>query len=687
MNPAVVIPELTPIDSIDLITWSADAAILVEVHPEQARDTFLAILEDTKAERDLRGATFTHAALARVYERLGNPAAALDHIRNVQAGLAALHDDHEQARMLQLQGEIYQKLGYSAESLISWQQALKRFSSAKDVVNAATCYSAIGTIELDNSQHDAALTALLKACQLSFSLDDQAALAYNYRKLSTVYYEQDTLDQSLAYAHKSLEAAQLAADDARIADAYNMLGVLNKYMEQFEQALHYYTDALHIRRVLNDKRGEADCQHNMGLIFEAREQIEYALHYYAQALAIRREIDDGEGLLRSYAVMGTTHSKLRRYDLSNRYLQRALQIAQDRGARLMEANLCRELSDVHAQLGDYQRALNYQRQFSELRQTVFNEERIARFAEAQAKYSSARDERLVEQYRGRIVKLEKELTHVNREMVAALTREAETAKRLETTQSRESNLVNLKSQIIRVVSHEFRTPLAIISNASYMLERFAEQMPQEKEVENYQRITTSVDYMKELLDDVCWIEAATTDAVVVQAESVTLRQMAARILSQFGVYDNNQDRIRLTLPEKEKRISVDEDLVGQIVFHLVTNALKFSAEHNDGVHPLQASSGDESGSAEQVHLSLLTNGSSLLIEVRDNGIGIPILEQDDIFELFFRGSNAEPYRGLGLGMAIVQKLVTVLDGTIVVKSAGEGTGTMITVEIPFQPAD
>lgn len=664
--------ETSTIAINDLIQWTDELLLLVNEQPDLAQEIFMHTLQAAEMQQDLRGVAFAHAALAQAYIQQGARAQTLDHAHKAQINRNGVTDQLEYAHLNRMIGDALHFAGKSTEALNAYRQAATRFAEAKDVNNVATCYTALGTLHLERNQHDQALSALLKACQLASALNNQQLLSKSYHKLASVYYEQDLLDQALTYAHKSLEAAQLINAEPEIANAYNILGVLNKYLAHYEQALQFYTEALHIRRTLHDRMGEADIQHNIGLIHAGREHYKEALHHYAQALALRKEHEDSHGLLRSYAVLGTTHAKLHSYDLANRYLSRALEFAQNNGERLMEVNLYRELADVHAQLGDYERAFGFHRRFADLRHTIFNKTRIRSFAEAQAKHLSTQDERRAERYRARMVAMEKQLATVNHELDVALTQEATTAEQLRVSQKHETALTGLKSQIIRVVSHEFRTPLAIVSNASYMLERFSEQMTQEKSAENHTRIATAIEQMKELLDDICWIDAATKEEVHVQPVTVSLHQIAATLLDQFTDSAESHKRIQLAMPQQDMTLVVDDGIVQQILYHTVSNALKFSTPISEG----------NFNQAPPIKVTFHHKTGQLLILIEDAGIGIPEDELPRIFDLFYQASNIQERRGLGLGLAIVDNLITALNGNIRVNSKGLDRGATVFIAIP-----
>jgi len=106
-------------------------------------------------------------------------------------------------------------------------------------------------------------------------------------------------------------------------------------------------------------------------------------------------------------------------------------------------------------------------------------------------------------------------------------------------------------------------------------------------------------------------------------------------------------------------------MVKRILFNLIVNAIKFSQADT----PIQVY-------CEQT-------GQDLFLRVVDQGIGIPIDEQTKIFELFYRGSNVEERRGLGLGLSIVQKLTSALNGKVTASSPGINQGSTFYIRLPI----
>ena len=100
---------------------------------------------------------------------------------------------------------------------------------------------------------------------------------------------------------------------------------------------------------------------------------------------------------------------------------------------------------------------------------------------------------------------------------------------------------------------------------------------------------------------------------------------------------------------------------------LVSNGLKYS----------------EKASPVQVHLWL--EETQLIVEVQDQGIGVPLHEQTKVFDLFYRANNVDERRGLGLGLFIVQTISKMMQGRVTLVSQGQGQGTNIQVSLPLLP--
>jgi signal transduction histidine kinase len=106
---------------------------------------------------------------------------------------------------------------------------------------------------------------------------------------------------------------------------------------------------------------------------------------------------------------------------------------------------------------------------------------------------------------------------------------------------------------------------------------------------------------------------------------------------------------------------MDSSMLKHIMFNLLSNAVKFSPENSD------------------ITVDSLTEKTKIVISVKDNGIGISQEDQKHLMELFFRGENARNIQGTGLGLHLVSRYATLMDGELACKSElGKGTEFMVT---------
>lgn len=228
---------------------------------------------------------------------------------------------------------------------------------------------------------------------------------------------------------------------------------------------------------------------------------------------------------------------------------------------------------------------------------------------------------------------------------------------------KEQELSNLKSNIISVVSHEYRTPLATILSSSELLEHYGTQWSQEKKQPHFQRIQTSVYHLTRLVDDVLLLNKTEKNSLQFNPLPLDLLMLCQQIVAELELSLNTKHRITFTSQGASRLAFLDEKLLRQLLTNLLSNAIKYS-------FPEKA-----------IQFDLIWAQDTVTFKVRDQGIGIPKDEQTQLFDAFYRGSNVGIISGSGLGLAIVKKCVDLHGGQVSVASNGDGT--IFTVTLPI----
>ena len=281
-------------------------------------------------------------------------------------------------------------------------------------------------------------------------------------------------------------------------------------------------------------------------------------------------------------------------------------------------------------------------------------------------------ERLVED-RTRQINEEKERTEIALQQAEAAKREAERHEQLTEealAQAEEAN--RAKSIFLAATSHELRTPLnAIIGFSEILIQRVSRQLDP-----RYGRflhnIHASGEYLLGIINNILDLSKIEAGRMEIQPEPVSVRELVDGIANVMkGVTALRKIHIDVEVPEDLPIIEADSTLLKQIVYNLMSNAVKFSPER----------------SHVTVSAKHLKTDDTVEIHVRDRGIGIDPRDQQIIFEEFRQASGGRR-EGTGLGLALVKRFVGLHRGTIRVESEpGAGSTFIITLPVTQHMAE
>ncbi len=232
---------------------------------------------------------------------------------------------------------------------------------------------------------------------------------------------------------------------------------------------------------------------------------------------------------------------------------------------------------------------------------------------------------------------------------------------------RELRLSRLKSDFVANVSHELKTPLALIRLFAETLE--LGRVPSEEKKQQYHRIINKESRrLTQLINnilDFSRIEAGRKEYRFVRSDlGAVVRDVVDAYRFQFEQHGFSLDvSVADDLPEME----VDPEALSQALINLLNNAIKYSPNE------------------KAVAVSARREGDRVLVSVRDRGIGIPKSEQKRIFEKFYRVETSVIHttKGSGLGLALVQHIAEAHGGHVDVVSA-PGEGSTFTLSLPVR---
>ncbi|WP_414517347.1 ATP-binding protein [Nostoc sp. PCC 9305] len=230
--------------------------------------------------------------------------------------------------------------------------------------------------------------------------------------------------------------------------------------------------------------------------------------------------------------------------------------------------------------------------------------------------------------------------------------------------AKEREFSELKSRLLTITSHEFRTPLATIHSSAELLEHYRHLWSEQRQQTHLRRIQASVMHITQLLNDVLMVSQDETGKLEFNPTPINLVEFCRDLLEELQQSDRSQHAIVFSSEGQCTPANLDAKLLRQILSNLFSNCLKYS--------PLGST----------VRFSVTTADEQAIFQTQDSGIGIPASDIEHIFEPFHRASNTGNIVGMGLGMSIVKQAVDLHGGEITVESA-IGAGTTFTVILPF----
>jgi signal transduction histidine kinase len=224
------------------------------------------------------------------------------------------------------------------------------------------------------------------------------------------------------------------------------------------------------------------------------------------------------------------------------------------------------------------------------------------------------------------------------------------------------DLQRSKDDFLSLVSHELKTPVTSIKGYSQLLKRRADRENLSEGILNACTvIERQVERMEGLISTLLDLSRLETSQMDLNIERVDVRALVLRV-SEMVQLTEDTHVIDLNVPSEAVWIEADAGRVEQVLMNLLTNAVRFSA----------------TGTTVSVSLR---DDEQVVLQVVDEGQGIPAAMQPHIFERFYRGGNIQQSNGMGIGLYITRGIVEQHGGTIEVHSTA-GEGASFTVRLP-----
>lgn len=239
----------------------------------------------------------------------------------------------------------------------------------------------------------------------------------------------------------------------------------------------------------------------------------------------------------------------------------------------------------------------------------------------------------------------------------------ERTQQLEHALSKEKEVNHLKNKFLSLLSHEFKTPLSAILTSALLLSKYNLTEQQDKRDKHIKTIAEKANLLNTILNGFSSIEKMETGEFNYKNKYFKVSKIVDEIIYNSRMLLKEGQQIKYTEKIQDVSLYQDKQIIELILSNLIHNAIKYSPEHSI------------------INLDIDGNDEVTIFKIRDNGIGIPKKDQNNIFERYFRAENVIHTEGTGIGLNIVKDHLDNLDGSISFESE-EQQGSTFIVSIP-----
>ncbi len=546
----------------------------------------------------------------------------------------------------------------------------------------AYLYQVLGIIDSQQGRYQLASEKFIKSLELYDAAGDSLNKATLLKELGIVHERLKLHDLALQYGKESLRVIRSVGDSSTIAGFLGDVGTMHQNVGKFEDALPYQLESLKINRLIGRDEDIPINLHNIGDIFLHLGSMDSALVYTEKALEGFETYDMRFTALYSLMNLGILSMEKRQYLEAEDYLLRSYERAKEFDGLYEQAMLLEKLSTLYERMGRFETAIGYYRDSHTLRDSLFDADRERMVLDMAESYKSEQAAQEIERLRSQeelsdrliatqqvfliVVSLVLVAFVVALVMMVKANRFANRLNRdLIDANARLNNMSEERNNLIHVMAHDLRTPLAQVSGLNELLKE--SENISEEQIEYVQLIDSATRNGLALITQM--MESYSNKFMHGSAKEfveVDLHRVIDSSLSLYEAQARNKN-IQLVFDDEAGSpiIHSDAQAIRRVIDNLVSNAIKYT--YND----------------TEVRVTLTSSGKNISICVRDSGPGF---SDDDKLLLFrkFTTLSARPTgneSSTGLGLAIVYDLVNDVGGSIKLVDDGK-PGAFFCVTLP-----
>lgn len=520
---------------------------------------------------------------------------------------------------------------------------------APDIIGLAGTLTNIATMHLMMGRYDIALQHYLRSLDIMQEHRDNHVYLATMSNIANVYMAIEQYAKALEVQNNVLAIYRQKENEVGEANTLLNMGWTYTHCTEYKQALECNRRALELFEAQKNRKKAAIAQLYIGQTCLHLKRYEEALHYLEKGYNISYEIGDRKNCTEILRTRGDIMTAQQQYLQAKEYYLSALEITQEIGIRQTEYELYELLAQTEERTGNAIVALQYYRDFIRVKAEVMDESRQKTINELQMRFD-------VEQ-----IRREKEIYQLKNVDLAR------TLEKVEQLNSELMEISNEKNEMMGIVAHDLKNPIAGLSMSLSMLRRYLTQMSPQDIIHQIDMMETGVQRMNEIVTKLLDANVLESGVIPFNFSSFDLNMLIQSVLEDYRIrMDKKNITAQCILAPEAPIVYADKGAILQVLDNLVSNAIKYSFLHTS------------------ITLCSSVVGTMARFEISDSGPGIAVVDQDKLFKKFVR-LHTQPTGGessTGLGLSIVKKLVDSMNGRIWCESTS-GEGATFILELPI----
>lgn len=560
----------------------------------------------------------------------------------------------------------YKFIGDSAMVDFYLHRADSIFRERKDLSNLNNLLLLEAKVAITKNNPVLAKKLLDSSLEYVIKNGDNSLKAVVHQSFGEYFMHNSQIDSAVGYFNKSIEYARLSGDSLVIADNLTYIAYTYFLNRDYKNAVKFDQEALWIRSRVYALIPSLSSMINIARNYFLMGDYQNSVAYLDSSLYLRQNLVQKNLTAEAYKLYYENYKKIGKNEEALHYLELYYQTKENpfKNKEILHAvKLNQRLEDQREINSHIIKSLEFQKRvilivsvsiviilvilifLSKLyrdknKQNIELDYQKDRLTETLAQLEESREELSVlnENLESLVSKRTDELTEEIEQRKKAEEELKHSSAQIQKALEREMELNHLKSSIINSISHEFRTPLTVINTSVELLNYFDKSTDETNYNRQIHKIKEAINLLIKLCDGISGFEEVNLKKHDQPFAEFELTGILKEVVDDCLRNEFKDRKIKLIINEESKIVIYsDAEMLYKVLKSVVINALDFSPKES-----------------EVSILVTLNFNNKAVVEITDNGYGIPEFELNKVFEPFYRGSNAVGHSGLGLGLSTVK---------------------------------